>query len=220
MSILLLLWSTILSTGYGADKYSQYTLIYYYISITFLGSFVGFDYHLTADSIRLGSLSSYLVKPINYYINIFVESLAYKLLILLIFFPIIITFIKLEFLGLTILTIFLAMIMRFLVVLIVGGLAFWFNRVHGFNAAIFTIGGLFSGEMIPTDLLPEKIQLVANLLPFKYWSFVPAKYLSGNLVGQDILGNLFMQLFWIIIGFMIVRTIWHYGLKKYESAGR
>ena len=217
--IIYLLWSTILKSGFGAGVYSQTSLTMYYLAIAFVESFAAYDYHLVADDIRLGYLSSDLVRPYNYYLRVFVQGLADKFMILLIFVPVFISVIKLENIGVITITLMLAVIMRFLIVLTIGGLAFWFNRVHGFHSALFTIGGLFSGELIPTDLLPAKLQTFADILPFKYFSFVPAKYLSGNFADQNVAFNFLMQVVWIIIWFLIVKLIWTKGLKKFESAG-
>jgi ABC-2 type transport system permease protein len=220
LAVLYFLWSTILKSGFGAAVYTQKSLLSYYVAITFVGLFIQYDYHLIADDIRLGTLTTHLVRPYNYYFEVFVEGLADKVLILLIFTPVLITLVKLETLGLLVVTIFLAMVTRFLIIMTIGGLAFWFNRVHGFNAAIFTVGGLFSGELIPADLLPQQLQMIANFLPFKYLSFVPAKYLAGNFANQNILINFLMQLFWIGVWLLIVKIIWQKGLVRYESAGR
>lgn len=220
MLIIYLLWSTLLKNGFGADHYSQSSLILYYLAMTFVGNFIHYDYHLAADDVRLGNLSADLIRPYNYYLKLFIEGLAGKLLVVLLFVPIFLPLIKPNYLVIFLVTLTLALIIRFLIMLTIGGLAFWFNRVHGFNAAIFSIGGLFSGEMIPSDLLPEKLQLVGNLLPFKYSTFVPAKYLSGNASGENLLANFLMQIFWIIIWLLIVKVIWQKGLKRYESAGQ
>lgn len=220
MLIIYLLWSTILKTGFGSSQYSQASLASYYLAITFIGLFIDYDYRIMAEDIRLGTLSTHLVRPYNYFFEVFVEGLADKLIILLIFIPVFIKIIDFKALGLIIISLFLAMLMRFFLALTIGGIAFRFNRVHGFNAAFFTIASLFSGELIPSNLLPGWLQTIGNFLPFKYFLYTQAKYFSGNFAGENIVFNLFMQVLWLFIWFLIVKLIWTSGLRYYESAGR
>lgn len=226
-SILFLLWSTILNSGFGKGDYTQNSLAIYYISISLVTLVSDYNYHLIADDIRLGILSTDLVRPYSYYLKVFVQAIPNKIIPILIFLVVSSILVSLNlfnpsFFGVAeaIVAIVLATILRFFIVLMIGGMAFWFNRVHGFYSLFFSLGGIFSGELIPSNLLPTGLAKIGNYLPFKYIAYVPAHYFVNEATLTVFIKNILAQLFWILLLYLATRYVWKKGLLRYESAGR
>ncbi len=222
-----LLWSAILGSGFGLDKYTQSSLAVYYVSIMLVTVVSEYNYHLMTDDIRYGNLSIHLLKPYNYFLKVFIEALPVKIISLVVF---LVVFASLATGGLfkivtfgflaALFSLALATAMRYFIILAIGGLAFWFNRVHGFHALVFVAGGIFSGELIPADLLPHKLAAISNYLPFKYLVYIPAHYFIHAPQLNEFTGNIIAQFFWILICYFVAKYIWFKGLREYESAGR
>ncbi|MBI3559252.1 ABC-2 family transporter protein [Candidatus Gottesmanbacteria bacterium] len=188
--VLFALWATVINAGFGADKYTFNSLAVYYISVSFISLFTNFDQNALAMEIRRGELAMDLLKPYGYFQKFFLRFLPEKVLLFVIYLFILLIMGFNGNLFLTFISSCLAVVIAFYIALSVGSLAFWFKRVHGFNALLFSFGGLFSGSAIPLDLLPKNLLTLANYLPFKYMIFVPAKLISTKM-------DLFLKLFFL-----------------------
>lgn len=226
--VLYLFWLAILGTGFGADKYNAYSLGLYYIAISFIDFFAGFDVNSIAEDIREGYLATDLVKPYNYFGKIILDTFADKTVHLAIFsmFYLILIFFgmkaEVSFIGLVIALIFLIMatLMSFFLAATIGCLGFWFNKINGFNSLFHSFGGLFSGYLIPISLLPATMATISNYMPYKYMFFVPASlFIKTPDIGELI--QLFsIQIFWLIFSFSLLKFVWSKGLHRFEAVGR
>ena len=123
------------------------------------------------------------------------------------------------YLPIVVIVLSVSVLMNFFMAVAIGTLSFWFRRVHGFNALFWNIGGLFSGQFIPIDLLPSKLLTIANYLPFKYMVFFPAQIILRKPI-MDIPQNILIQLVWITLFFLAMVIIWKKGISKFEATGQ
>lgn len=79
-----------------------------------------------------------------------------------------------------------------------------------FNSLTFFFGGM----PFPIWIYPEKVQVIINLLPFKYLYYVPTSIYNGTLVQDQILAEVYTGLAWIIILFTISIILWRIIYKK------
>ncbi len=224
--ILYFFWVAVLGAGFGKESYNATSLAAYYIAITFVGNFSGFDYHNVADDIRNGNLATVLVKPINYFLILFFGSLPDRILTTIIYLMLFLALFghslgnfDLWYLPIVVIVLSVSVLMNFFMAVAIGTLSFWFRRVHGFNALFWNIGGLFSGQFIPIDLLPSKLLTIANYLPFKYMVFFPAQIILRKPI-MDIPQNILIQLVWITLFFLAMVIIWKKGISKFEATGQ
>ena len=90
------------------------------------------------------------------------------------------------------------------------------------NFTIFFSAGLF----IPLDLLPQAIQNILNVLPFKYLIYIPTKIYLGSYT-TDLSGGLMssvyfpiiIQLVWCVVLFSIASFVWTLAKKKFSGVG-
>ena len=226
--VLYLFWLAILGTGFGADKYNAYSLGLYYIAISFIDFFAGFDVNSIAEDIREGYLATDLVKPYSYFGKIFLGTFADKAVHLVIFsllYLVLIIFgIKTEitFAGFIIALVFLALatLMSFFLAATIGSFGFWFNKINGFNSLFHNFGGLFSGYLIPISLLPPAMAAISNYMPYKYMFFVPASLFIKTPEIPELLQLFSIQIFWLMFSLALLKFVWSKGLNRFEAVGR
>jgi ABC-2 type transport system permease protein len=60
---------------------------------------------------------------------------------------------------------------------------------------------------------------VANVLPFKWTFGFPIEALVADLTTEQLLGGLAMQVFWIAVGLVVMRTAFRIAVKRYAAVG-
>jgi ABC-2 type transport system permease protein len=101
----------------------------------------------------------------------------------------------------------------------VGMTTFWTTRVGPIFELYLTVELLLSGRLVPLSLMPDWAQQLANFLPFKWTFGFPIEALLGDLTNEQLIGGLFMQLFWIVVGALFLRFVWHFAIKRYSAVG-
>ncbi len=101
--------------------------------------------------------------------------------------------------------------------LIIGWLTFWFENASSlihFKGVLFA---LFSGSMLPSQLLPPWLRTVTNALPLKYFGTVPAQVWLGTY-SLELFDALYFSVFAIVI-FAVLKMTFNNGIRHYVSAG-
>jgi ABC-2 type transport system permease protein len=80
---------------------------------------------------------------------------------------------------------------------------------------IFSVlGEFFSGLVIPIPLMPEVLQRLAYLLPFRYTSDLPFRIYAGNIGIQEGVISIGVQLLWILLLVTLGRLWMKKALRK------
>ncbi|MEN9935571.1 MAG: hypothetical protein RLZZ387_2150 [Chloroflexota bacterium] len=98
-----------------------------------------------------------------------------------------------------VLTIALAMLVSFAFGFMLNLTAFWLLDVTGVSIISSVVLQLFSGFLVPLAFLPRPLQVVADLLPFRAITSVPAQTFLGKISGPDLVAALALQLFWVAV---------------------
>lgn len=97
---------------------------------------------------------------------------------------------------------------------IIGYAAFWLVKywfMSWFEEAFFM---LFGGTRVPLWFYPAWLYGVANVLPFKYITYVPIELYLGRMPAADVYGVIGMQLLWIAVLFGLERLVWHRAQRR------
>ena len=78
---------------------------------------------------------------------------------------------------------------------------------------------LLSGRLVPLQLMPDWAETLAGWLPFKWTFFFPIEALVGDMSNASLLGGLGMQLFWTVVGSVLVWVCWRASAKHYTAVG-
>jgi len=100
-----------------------------------------------------------------------------------------------------------------------GMVTFWTTRVGPVFDIFFTAELLLSGRLVPLTLMPDWAQQLANYLPFKWTFSFPIESLIGGLPTSELVGGLFMQLFWIVAWTVVVLIGWRFAVKRFTAVG-
>jgi ABC-2 type transport system permease protein len=67
------------------------------------------------------------------------------------------------------------------------------------------------------SLMPEWVRSLAGFLPFQWTFGFPIEALVGNLSTEQLLRGLGMQVFWIVVGSVLVRVVWRFAIRRYSA---
>jgi len=229
-TIYLVVWSTIANQKGGlVGGYTAGGLAAYYIVWTLVRQMnIVFTPYGWEDRIQHGRLSMELMRPmhpihsdVSYFagwkfVMIFlwipigaVLALIFKPILNPSWFQVIVFFIA----------IWGAYLVRTLIYAILGLITLWTTRVGAIFELFFALEMILSGRFVPMTLMPDWVQRVAFYLPFQWTFFYPINSLVGQPSVSELISGLGMQLLWILIGLMVVKIVWHYGIQRFSSVG-
>jgi len=227
--IMLGLWSTVAHEG-PFMGFDQSEFVAYYLAAmivrTVTGSWVVWQIN---DEIRTGTLSMRLLRPIHPFITYsgvhlsaipLRSAIALPLGVILLFTagdghistdPAIIAIFVASLAG--------AWALTYFSMLIIGALSFWVEKSVAIFDLYLGIVGVLSGYLIPLRLLPDWMQTMADLLPFKYMLGYPVELITGQYDVPAALGQLAVQ--WAFVAALVLGAslLWRAGVRRYEAYG-
>lgn len=112
-----------------------------------------------------------------------------------------------------------AWLLSFLIQYCNGLLSFWTTRAVAVLDLWYGLWSIFSGYLIPLELMPPAVRRLTFWLPFRYQLAVPLEILLGRLQGRDLGVGLVLQWAWIAVFFLLCRVLWKTGVRKYSAVG-
>ena len=100
-----------------------------------------------------------------------------------------------------------------------GMVTFWTTRVSALFELMVGLELLLSGRLVPLPLMPDWVEDVANVLPFKWSFYFPIETLVGDMSNQELLEGLGMQLFWIVALTALFLVVWRFAVRRYSAVG-
>lgn len=227
--IMLLVWDRVAEGGpvgrFGQDDFARYfsaTLVVRQLT----SAWVVWELN---DQIRTGSLSAALLKPMHPLVFPAAESLSSMPIRVVVLIPLLLLIwlwrpgmgIQLtpDHLPILALSVPLAWATNYVVQCTFGSLAFWVDQSLGLYNVWFGIWSLFSGYLLPIELLPPGFAEVAHWLPFRAMLSVPIEIAAGMLRGTAALEALALQAFWLAVALLVLRAVWRRGVGRYEAYG-
>jgi ABC-2 type transport system permease protein len=214
----------------GKDLVEGYTLammIWYLLmaeSIVTSGSTIIRE--INAD-IQGGGIAYQLNKPYSYIGYYFAKSISYKLIGFLVTFAIgsiLVSFMvggfnfNLEYIPFLAITILLALILDFFMLLCIALLAFWFEDTTSFrwiyDKILFTIGGM----LVPLEIFPKWLSNISNVLPFSFAVYQPAKlFVSFDITRFVTVAGI--QLIYILLFAVLAIILYKIGIRRVNVNG-
>lgn len=213
--------------GYTYPEMLTYVIVGWFI--LFATSSYGFEDRIAKD-IHQGVLSNLIIKPINYVkymiavsvgrvvFAVFVVTCIEIFLIIILHDKIIINSDPFVLLFMAIMMI-LSFFTKVLFSIMIGLLAFWIVEISGTYFSLNILNKFLSGAYFPINLLPKTFTTISLAFPFVYTFFVPIQLYLGKMSLLQGLYGFGVQLLWLFLLYVIIKIIWHFGLRRYESAG-
>lgn len=182
------------------------------------------------QQIRLGTLSGYLVRPINPIWKHLLATFVYQIFCASILIPGVLMLgwlwpmaklpLDLTMIPVVILAVFVAGLTRFLMCYCIGLLSFWTTQ----SLAIFTLIDLImyflGGRIAPLSVMPAAVVSAARWLPFRAMAAFPIELMAGQITESSaIIEGLLLQAGWFLFFLLLFRLLWRSGLKAYGAVG-
>lgn len=228
--IYLVVWSTVAnSQGGSIGGYTAAQFAGYYIIWTLVRQF---NLALSPNSftwrIKEGRLAAELLRPVHpvavdvgYYLGYKIPATMYWLpvgiLLWFIFKPEINPALW-QILGFP-LVLILAFFVRFLFMWVLGLICFWTERIDAVLELYFTFELLFSGRLVPLEIMPTWAQNVANFLPFQWTFFFPIEVLLGRVSPSEFISGVAIQLAWVAVSLVVIKVVWTQAVKHFTAVG-
>jgi ABC-2 type transport system permease protein len=226
--IYLVVWSTVAEQqGGSVGGYTPGAFAAYYIVWTLVRNMnIVFTPYGWEWRIREGQLSAQLLRPLFPIVEDLGGFIGWKFVVILMWLPIAAVLVLLFHpqlntsplaIAVFAVAIWGAYLIRSLNQSSLGLITFWTTRVGPIFELYIAAELLLSGRLVPMSLMPDWVQHLADLLPFQWTFGFPIEALVGNLSQDQLLGGLGAQLFWIVVGSILVRVVWRYAIRRYSA---
>lgn len=228
--IYLVVWSTVARAqggevnGYTPGEFAAYYIVWTLVrNINIVFTPYGWEWR-----IQHGRLSAELLRPIHPLHGDVAYFAGWKFVVILLWLPLaaVLSLIFKPTIHVTLLEILIffisiwgAYLIRTMLLSLLGMITFWTTRVSALYELFFAMELILSGRLVPMPLMPDWVQRFAFFLPFQWTFFFPIEVLVGNMPLSELLSGLGMQVAWILIGILLVRIMWRYGIRRYSAVG-
>ena len=179
------------------------------------------------NDFRTGRLSYQLSKPVSYIGAVFAENLGVFFINFIVLGIVILLFISIKFhhfpfsilvFSTSVLLSFFAGLLGIIFQMIIGLCSFWISEISPiywiWEKFLFMCGGL----ILPLSLCPQLVQKVASFTPFPI-ILGQRSLLAVNFNVADFTGLLFSLILWWSVGIILLKIIFHYGLRILNIGG-
>jgi ABC-2 type transport system permease protein len=227
--IMMLVWLSISRNG-PVGSYTANDFVTYYLVGLFVRQITAVWSSWELDSqIREGRLSPLLLRPLHPIHNEIAANWTEKIPRIVILVPLITLFLQLlphtpiNFAPLNIVAFFVSLLgawlLCFLLDYLVGMLAFWTSQALAFVQIVFALRMVFSGVLIPTELLPDQMNVVLQWLPFRYMLSFSGEIALGRIQYAELLLCLGIQYTWVLLFGLLVGLVWRRAMRSYSAVG-
>jgi ABC-2 type transport system permease protein len=230
--VLFLIWSAIYTVHdeLGGLDFSQ--MLFYYLLVAIISSLSASHFESwRSEEIRMGKIDFFLTKPFSYIKEVLLTDATHKVFYILLFTPAYLIFFYIAWwffpfdlpsltwqsLGLALFLLVAAYLIQALIALFIVLLTFWFEGSRGLEHFKWLAISLFSGAMVPRDIMPDWLRLITDWLPLKYLYAVPIEVVQARSNFQ--VADLAYLFGFILVLILILRHTWNQAIRRYVSAG-
>lgn len=228
--IMPLVWLSAYNGRADISGFNPSQMVMYYLTIVVITNFItAHQMWDIATEIKEGLFQVYLVRPFSFFQHQMVRNFAWRILRTTLFLPmgaLLALFFK-EYINTSQLyfgwevwvTIFLAHLLSFFITFALGLVALWVQEVYSIFGLYYIPMLFLSGQLTPLSVLPGWASTIANFLPFRYTTALPAELIVGRLRPEQAHLLILVQIVWIVIAYFIGQALWRRGLKQYNGVG-
>lgn len=228
------LWRAIFASKEG-DQVAGYTIssmISYYLIVTIVDALTAVaedDWQIAAE-IREGTISQFLLKPIDflwYRLCLFFSGRLIYTAVAIVPVGLFIFFMRkylvappsIEIFGWFLVSLFMTALLQFFLAYTMALLAFWVLEVSTFIFILYAVEYLVGGHLFPLDILPPAVTHALSYTPFPYQLFFPVSIYLGQASGAELWRGLIIQAGWTVAAYFLARFVWRKGIRKYSAFG-
>lgn len=224
LSISLFLWKYIFQYHSSIASYSLEDMLVYYLLMTFLANiFFPSNIFSNSQDVKSGNIAIKLLKPIHINKMNFLDFLGSKFIDIVL---LTISIVVISIMGLvqfnllsiiSILLLFLNFFCLFIFGQLISNIAYYITEVWPLRPLYRSFFMLFSGGIIPLDLIPERFARFMKLSPFSLFGYSNANILMGKI--QDIKGIFILSIAYSLIFLILHKFCQKKAFRKLEVIG-
>jgi ABC-2 type transport system permease protein len=227
--VMLAIWHAVAADG-AVGRFDQERFTAYYLGVLSVRLLTStWVVWQISTEIRDGTLSTKLLRPLHPLYAYSAEHLAALPMRALVISPIIAVMAvtggdRLAIRNPTMLAIFLAALLGawlliFFTMVLMAALAFFIESALGLFELWLGIHAIFSGYLIPIELLPAWIRGVTRVLPFRYMLGFPVEALIGLETRAAAVRELGIQWGYVLLFFALGMLVWRAGVRRFAAYG-
>jgi ABC-2 type transport system permease protein len=220
--IMLGLWTSVAREAAFRD-YSSPDFVAYFLACLIVrqltGNWVAWQ---ISEDVRSGAMAMRLLRPIHPFLAYAASHAAAIPFRSLIALPV--AFLLLASSGASVLTtdpvqLALAWVITFAFLFAIGALAFFLTQTMAIANLYFGLFSLFSGYLMPLDLLPRPIAAIAAWLPFRFMLSAPVELITRSQDRDHLTVLLGGQAGWAAVTLAGALILWRAGVRRFEAVG-
>jgi ABC-2 type transport system permease protein len=226
--IYLFVWSTAAGEG-DVGGLTQGELAAYYVVLILVHqlTFCGNNWTV-GDAIRYGRMNLLLLRPMSPLYDALASEVASKVVFMTFAIPVVVILALIlhpEFQfdvrnGLAFVpALVMAWALRFFWGYWLALLSFWTARADALLSLQESLVFLLGGQVAPVALLPDLMQRVAIVLPFRYMVGFPVEVLTGQVDRAGLWTGFIFQAGWLMVALALFALLWRRGLRLYSAVG-
>jgi ABC-2 type transport system permease protein len=226
------IWTAVFRSAQFVKGYTFHEMISYVVFawfFSFLTTTYSFETNVARD-IHLGTLSNFLLKPmsyIRYVISVSTGRIVIALLVVIFQAIVVFAFFRSQLVfsldiktaALLLLMLIATYFINLFLSILIGFIAFWTTEITGIYYTLKIFTRFMSGAFFPISLMPLWFLNSSLLFPFAYTVYIPVQLYLGKISFREGLRGLAIEIIWLAILYVIIKIVWKFGLKKYESVG-
>lgn len=227
---------SIMVTWLASDKfeiagYTKPELISYYLLLYFLEQIIGwYIFWNVREAIMNGSISNYLIKPIDFFKHLFMRELAYKIISMLVFLILGIFLVILlnEYLSFQISIVHLIKLLPSFTIgisimllsqFLSGCITFFWTESRFVHDFLVMLRLMLGGKLLPISFFPSTVLSLIKLIPFRYTFSFSSEIIFNKVTTANYFSGILVGTFWVIVLALLSKAIWKAGLKKFTAFG-
>jgi ABC-2 type transport system permease protein len=227
------IWQAVFeSRGASIAGYDFREMIFYFLLVILVENLVTptEDEWRIAAEIRDGQISALLIKPLNYLAYRVSLFLSYRALYTVVTLPLVALifwwfrdYLRLPQHAITwpafAASLVMAAFLQFFIAYSLAMLAFWILEISTIVFILYSFEYFLSGNIFPLDVLPGWLQGFIKWSPFTYELFFPIQIYLERVRGAELITGLMIQAGWVIATWLLARTLFRLGVRKYQAVG-
>ena len=227
--VMLALWHAVAADGpVGRFDQAQFTAYYLGVLVVRLATSNWMAWQMSME-IRDGTLSAKLLRPIHPIYSYAADHLSAVPMRVIVVSPIVVGLIATSWHRLLrhdprLLLIFAASLvgawlLMFFSMVLLGSLAFYVDSAMGVFELWIGVFGLFSGYLIPLEVLPPWANKLIGVLPFRFMLAYPVEALVGLMSPGQALRQLGAQWLYVAVVGVAALRVWRAGVRRFAAFG-
>ena len=227
--VMLALWHAVAADGpVGRFDQTQFTAYYLGVLAVRLATSNWMAWQMSME-IRDGTLSTKLLRPIHPLYSYAADHLSAIPMRVLVVSPIVAGLIATSWARLArhdpklVLILLASLVGAWLLVyfsmVLLGSIAFFVDSAMGPFELWIGVHAIFSGYLIPLEVLPIWVRGAANVLPFRFMLAFPVEVLVGLSSPGDALRQLGAQWLYVAVTGWLSLRVWRAGVRRYSAFG-